>query len=251
MYFPTITTDPVMSIIGILIVIGISFIVVQMDKFAIKRMKRFKKDLTAGYLIRDIIKIAIYFVALMIILQFFGVDLGGTLLSLGIIGIAVSLAAKEILSDLFSGIILTLGKSVKTGDVIEINDKKGIVKRVSILSTQVVDSIGNEIIVPNSSLTNNPYIHFPPHEECRIDIIAGLPLDTDLEDFSDYITKKISSYDGISSYRDPIVFGREVTFEESKVKISFWIKEYSTRDEYKLKIVNEIRKYVNMEENNE
>lgn len=251
MNIPTITTDPIMSITCIILVVVISTIIAHIDNYAIKRMRRFEKDMTAGYLIRDIIKVAIYFVALLIILQFFGVNLGGTLLSLGIVGIAVSLAAKEILSDLFSGIILILGKSIKTGDSIEINNMKGIVKRITMLSTVVIDDLGHSIIVPNSALTNNTYIHFKPQEERRINIIAGLPLDIDIEEFSDYIIEKILSHDGIAQNPKPIVFARELTFEESKVKVSFWIKDYNTRDRYKLIIANDIRKYMHMEENNE
>ena len=62
----------------------------------------------------------------MYILQFFGVNLAGTLLSLGIVGIAVSFAAKDIISNLFSGIILILGKSIKVGDTIEIEVDPGM-----------------------------------------------------------------------------------------------------------------------------
>ena len=66
----------------------------------------------------------------------------------------------------------------------------------------------------------------------------------DIEDFSKYIIEKISSYEGVAENPKPNVFAKEMTFEESKVKVSFWIKEYNTKDEYKLMITNEIRKYV-------
>ena len=64
-------------------------------------MDRFHKNKAAIYLARDIINYIIYFIALMIILQFFGINLAGTLLSLGIVGIAVSFAAKDIISNLY------------------------------------------------------------------------------------------------------------------------------------------------------
>ena len=187
----------------------------------------------------------------MIILQFYGINHGGTLLSLGIIGIAVSFAAKDIISNLFSGIILIIGKSIKVGDTIEINNQKGIVEIVSLRSTRIVNDLGVKINVPNSTLTNNTYLQYKPPEKYRIDIIAGLALNIDVEKFSDYIIEKISSYDGVASDPKPAVFAKEITFEESKVKVSFWIKDYNTKDEYKLIITNEIRKYVNMGENND
>jgi small-conductance mechanosensitive channel len=251
MNIPTITTDPVMSIICIIIIVVASFIIVQIDNYAVMRMNRFKKDLTAAYLLRDIVKFATYFVAFMIILQFFGINLGGTLLSLGIIGIAVSLAAQEILSNLFSGIILILGNTLKSGDKVEINNKTGIVKGISIISTKLIDDTGDTLVVPNSSLTNNTYIRYKPNDECRVDIIVGLPLDMDLEEFREYIIERILSYDGVDSNKTPRIFAKEIMYEESKIKVSFWIKEYSTRDEYKLIIANEIRKYLDRGANNE
>lgn len=251
MDFPTITTDPVMTLACIAAVIIVTVIITRIVGFSINRMQRFKKDMTAAYLIRDITNWIIYFIALMILLQFFGIDLGGTLLSLGIIGIALSFAAKDIISNLFSGIILILGKSVKVGDTIEINGQKGIVEGISLRSTRIVNDLGVKINVPNSTLTNNTYLHYRPPEKYRIDIHTGLALDIDIDEFTEYIIDKVSSYEGVASSPKPAVFAKEITFEESKVKVSFWINDYNTKDEYKLKITNEIRKYVNMGEKNE
>lgn len=244
MYIPTTFDDATMTLIYILIVIAATLIVTRLIAFLMNKMDRFKDDMTATYLIRDIITYIIYFVALMTILQFFGINLAGTLLSLGIVGIAVSFAAKDIISNLFSGIILIIGKSVKVGDTIEINSQKGYVERISLRSTVIVNDLGVKINVPNSTLTNNTYLQYKKPEMYRIDIHTGLKPNVDIEDFSKYILKKISSYDGVAENPKPEVFAKEITFEESKVKVSFWIKEYKTKDEYKLIITNEIRKYV-------
>ncbi len=244
MNIPTTFDDATMTLIYILIVITVTLIVTRLIAFLMNKMDRFKDDMTVTYLIRDIITYIIYFVALMIILQFFGINLAGTLLSLGIIGIAVSFAAKDIISNLFSGIILIIGKSVKVGDTIEINAQKGYVERISLRSTVIVNDLGVKINVPNSTLTNNTYLQYKRPEKYRIDIHTGLKPNVDIEDFTKYILKKINSYDGVAENPKPTVYAKEITFEESKVKVSFWIKEYNTKDEYKLIITNEIRKYV-------
>lgn len=154
-----------MILVYILAIIIITSIITRLIAFLMNKMERFKKDMTAIYLIRDIINYIIYFIALMTILQFFGINLAGTLLSLGIIGIAVSFAAKDIISNLFSGIILILGRSIKVGDTIEINNKKGVVERVKLRSTTVIDDNGVKIHVPNSTLTNNSYLQFKNPEK--------------------------------------------------------------------------------------
>lgn len=240
-----------MNLIYILIIIVITSILTRVIAFSMNKMKRFKKDMTAVYLIRDIINYIIYFIALMIILQFFGINLTGTLLSLGIVGIAVSFAAKDIISNLFSGIILILGKSIKVGDTLEINNKKGTVERITLRSTIITDDTGIKNHVPNSTLTNYPYQQYKQPEKYRIDILAGLPLNIDVVDFKEYIIQKMESYDEIAKTPKPDVYAKEITFEESRVKVSFWIKDFNNKDQYKIIITNEIRKYVKMGEKDE
>lgn len=252
MNIPTTIDDPAMTLVYILIVIITTSIITRLIAFSMNKMKRFDSNMTVVYLIRDLINYLIYFIALMVILQFFGINLAGTLLSLGIVGIAVSFAAKDIISNLFSGIILILGKSIKVGDTVEINGEKGYVERISLRSTVVVDDLGIKNHVPNSTLTNDHYLQFKPHEKYRVDIIVGLPFNVDVEKFSEEIIKKISSYSDLSQNPKPEVFSKEIKFEEVRVKVSFWVKDLKDKDKYKLKITNDIRKcIINMGENNE
>ena len=243
MNIPTVG-DPTTTLIYILLIIIAASILTRVVAFLMNKMKRFKTDMTIVYLVRDLINYFIYFIALMVILQFFGINLTGTLLSLGIVGIAVSFAAKDIISNLFSGIILILGKSIKVGDTLEIKGKKGIVERVTLRSTIIVDDIGVKDHIPNSTLTNEPYLQYKAPEKYRVDILTGLALDIDIEEFKDYITGKISEYDEILKEPKPDVYAKEISFKQSKVKVSFWVKDFNSKDKYKLIITNEIRKYV-------
>ena len=252
MNIPTMTDNPAMLLVYILIIIIATSIITRLIAFSMNRIDRFKQDMTAIYLIRDIINYIIYFIALMVILQFFGINLAGTLLSVGIVGIAVSFAAKDIISNLFSGIILILGKSIKVGDTIEVNGEKGVVESISLRSTVIVDDFGVKSHVPNSTLTNDYYLQFKNPEKYRVDIIVGLPLNVDIEKFGQDITEKIRAYDDIAENPKPQVFSKEIKFEESRVKVSFWVKDLKDKDKYKLKITNDIRKcIINMGENNE
>lgn len=246
MNVPT-TNDPKITLIYILLIIIAASILTRVIAFLMNKMKRFKKDMTVIYLVRDIINYIIYFIALMVILQFFGINLTGTLLSLGIVGIAVSFAAKDIISNLFSGIILIIGKSIKVGDTLEIKGKKGVVERITLRSTIIVDDIGVRDHIPNSTLTNDPYLQYKAPEKYRVDIMVGLALDVDIEEFKTYITGKISEYDEILKDPKPDVYAREISFKQSKVKVSFWVKDFNSKDKYKLIITNEIRKYVENE----
>ena len=211
----------------------------------LNKIKHFNDNLTGIYLIRDIVIYIIYFIALMDILNLFGVNLYGTLLSLGIVGIAVSLAAKDIISNLFSGIILIIGKSIKTGDTIEINKTKGVVQYIHLRTTTIKDDDGIISTIPNSTLTNNLYKLYKNPEKYRININAGLALNVDLDEFNLYIIEKINELEGVLDNPKPKIYARNITFEQINIKISFWIKDLNKKDDYKLIITNEIRKFTN------
>ena len=165
-------------------------------------------------------------------------------MSLGIVGIAVSFAAKDIISNLFSGIMLILGRSVKVGDTLKINEEKGYVEKVSLRSTTIVDDYGVRNHVPNSVLTNNEYLEFTEYEVNRVDIMVGLPLNVDVVDFRKHILAKINSYPEISDKPNPEIYGREISFKQSKFKVSFWVNNFNDKDKYKIIITNDIRKYI-------
>ena len=184
-----IPTDPIWAICKIIIIIIVTTIISRVITNILNNMERFKDDMTGIYLIRDIIVYIIYFIALMDILQLFGINLYGTLLSLGIVGIAVSLAAKDLISNLFSGIILIIGKSIKVGDTIELNKTKGVIEKIHLRTTSIKDDDGIVSTIPNSILTNNLFKLYKAPEKYRVDIIAGLPLNIDLDEFTPYISR--------------------------------------------------------------
>jgi small-conductance mechanosensitive channel len=239
-----IPTDPIWAICKIIIIIIVTTIISRVITNILNNMERFKDDMTGIYLIRDIIVYIIYFIALMDILQLFGINLYGTLLSLGIVGIAVSLAAKDLISNLFSGIILIIGKSIKVGDTIELNKTKGVIEKIHLRTTSIKDDDGIVSTIPNSILTNNLFKLYKAPEKYRVDIIAGLPLNIDLDEFTPYIIEKIEKLDGVLDKPKPRIFAKEITFEQTIIKVSFWIKEFNNKDDYKLIIINEIRKFI-------
>ena len=238
-----IPSNSIQTVAIIIAIIIITPLIAKIITGLLENVHRFKEDMTGTYLIRDIIVFVIYFLALMYVLKLFGINLYGTLLSLGIVGIAVSLAAKDLISNLLSGITLIMGRSIKVGDTIEMNKQKGVIKRINLRTTTIIDDNGIQSIIPNSTLTNNLFILYKPSEKYRIDILAGLPLNIDLDEFNTYILEKIKKLDGVLDTPHARIYATNITFEQTNVKISFWIKDINKKDDYKIIITNEIRKF--------
>ena len=241
--------DTTLTLIYILVIIIVALIATKITAKLLGKFAKYRS--TAIYLISDIIKYIIYFIAIMIILQYFGINLATTLLSLGIIGIAVSLAAKDLFGNLISGIVLIIHQSIKVGDTIEVNHVKGTVNRIFLRTTLIIDDDGIKYHVPNSKLTNDGYLEYKPPERYRVDILIQVPMDIDLKTFEEFILPKIYALGDVFDEPPAQILSKGITEKWVNLKISFWIKNINNKDNYRLIITNEIRKFLNTGEKNE
>lgn len=236
--------EPFINIILAIITGVLALLNVKIVTFVLNHMKRFQKDPTLIMLISDILKYIIYVVAIIIIFSLFGIDLQAIFVSIGIVGIAISLAAKDIISNLMSGLLITSDKSLKVGDIIEINGMKGTVKKISLRTTLIEDDKGVIITIPNATLSKTAYQKFQPDENKRIDINVILPLSINIEDFKKNILKTISEKSWVLENPSIKILAKEITSEGTMMKISVWITNFNKKEEYKIIITNEIREYV-------
>ena len=124
-------------------------------------------------------------------------------------------------------------------------EMKGTVETISLRSTTIRDDNGVLSNIPNSILTNNTYLQYNKKERHRVDLTIGIGLNIDIEEFKTYILDFINRQKGILKNPKAQVFSKGINFEESTLKISFWIKDFNKKEKYKSIITNEIRKYVN------
>jgi MscS family membrane protein len=131
-------------------------------------------------LLELVIRYVIWFAALMAILKIFNIDVTPLLAGAGIAGIAVALAAQDLISNFFGGAIITVDKPFKVGDRIRIDTYYGDVISVGTRSTRI-KTLDNEIVtIPNNKLTTNSIINYSePDPKLRITIPISVAYGTD------------------------------------------------------------------------
>lgn len=95
-------------------------------------------------------------VAALLVLQNAGYNVAGLLAGLGIGGLAVALAAKETLANLFGSIAVLMDRTFQVGDKIKQGDVTGVVERIGLRSTRVRTPEGYVVSIPNQLITNAP-----------------------------------------------------------------------------------------------
>jgi len=103
-------------------------------------------------IIRLLVSIALFAIAIILILDNLGVNVTGLVAGLGIGGIAIGLAAQGIFSDLFAALSIIFDKPFRKGDTITFGTTTGTVENIGLKSTRIRALTGEEVIISNAKL---------------------------------------------------------------------------------------------------
>jgi len=103
----------------------------------------------------NFVMITVYIIGLLIILDSLNISIAPMLTALGVGGIAVSLALKDTLSDVFAGLHILLSKKVQPGDFVSLDSgEMGYIKNITWRNTTMLERTNNIIHIPNNKLSS-------------------------------------------------------------------------------------------------
>ena len=103
-------------------------------------------------LIRVLVSVALFAIALIVILDNLGVNVTGLVAGLGIGGIAIGLAAQGIFSDLCAALAIMFDRPFRRGDTIHDGTTTGTVERIGLKTTRMRAITGEQVIMANTKL---------------------------------------------------------------------------------------------------
>ena len=131
-------------------------------------------------LTEKVVTVLLYGLALLIGLQVIGFDLTTFTLLSGAIGIGIGFGLQKVVSNLISGVILLLDKSIKPGDVISLGDTFGWISGLGARYVSVVTRDGREYLIPNEDLITGQVVNWSHSSKLvRLDIHFGVSYDSD------------------------------------------------------------------------
>jgi small-conductance mechanosensitive channel len=128
-----------------------------------------------------VINITIWVLGAVFLVDNLGYNVTAIITGLGIGGIAIALAAQNILGDLFNYFVIFFDRPFEVGDFIVVDDKLGTVEYIGIKTTRLKSLSGEQIIISNSNLTNSRVHNFKRMEQRRIVFRIGVVYGTPLE----------------------------------------------------------------------
>jgi len=129
------------------------------------------------------VKILIFFIGFILILNTLNINITPFITSLGIAGLAIGLALQDTLSNFFAGIHILMTKQIKPGDYIALDSGiEGFVEDITWRNTTIRQISNNIVIVPNSKLASSIITnYFLPDKELAVLVQLGVSYNSDLE----------------------------------------------------------------------
>ena len=177
-------------------------------------------------LVIKFMQMVLYGAAFFIGLKSVGVDLTGLAVLSGAIGVGLGFGLQKVVSNLVSGIIILLDKSIKPGDVISLGDTFGWIEALGARYVSVVTRDGKEYLIPNEDLITGQVVNWSHSNDfVRLDLHFGTAYGDD-----PHLVRKIAIEAALSVKRvlpDRAPVCHIVNFGSSSVDyvLRFWIKD--------------------------
>lgn len=216
-------------IVGILVFTFFLITSKYLSKIAVKLFHRFlpksKKESSLVTLI-GIFRFLIMLMGTFISLEIMGFSgfLWKFIGSLGVAGVIAGVALKDLVSSIFSGMLIGIDKAFKVGDYITIGTHSGTVQEIGFLTTKILTDDGKKAYIPNQVVFNAPFYNITASPQRRIILNFEIPADEDVSKAQKGILDVVKNLDNVDKL-DTI----EVIFTDLKqgifnLQVKFWIK---------------------------
>lgn len=186
-------------VVGLIVFTLILLMSSYLSKLAVKVFHRFfpKSKNNSIVTLIGIFKFLIVLMGAFIAFEIMG--LGGFVLkflgSLGVAGVIAGVALKDLVSSMFSGMLIGIDKAFAVGDYVSIKGISGTVETIGFLTTKVITDEGKKVYIPNQLIFSAPFINFSASSHRKVFIDLEIPNNEDLEKAKKVILDEIHTFD--------------------------------------------------------
>ncbi len=217
-----------------ILIILIGYFVAKMVRNLInKLMRKVTGHATLLNLVVNTVYIIIILVATFIALGILKLDTAVTslLAGAGIIGLALGFAFQDIAANFMAGIIMAIRVPFREGDIIESQDKMGIVHEMNLRATVIRSFEGQYQIIPNKEVFQNTITNYSRLGKRRVDLEVGVSYGDDLEKVKNLTLEAVKSLDYVLPDDDISLYYNEFGDSSINFKVRFWI-DFSKQPQY-------------------
>ncbi|PWN63217.1 mechanosensitive ion channel family protein [Chryseobacterium oncorhynchi] len=144
--------------------------------------------------------------------------------SLGVAGVIAGVALKDLVSSIFSGMLIGIDKAFKVGDYITIGAHSGTVQEIGFLTTKILTDDGKKAYIPNQVVFNAPFYNITASPQRRIILNFEIPADEDISKAQKSIMEVVQNLDNVDKLDTAEVIFTDLKQGSFNLQVKFWIK---------------------------
>lgn len=217
-----------LAVLKALVVTGLLFTFARLISGQTSTQIRRNEDISPSMkeLIIKGVQLALYGAAFFIGLKAVGFDLTGLAVLSGAIGVGLGFGLQKVVSNLVSGVIILLDKSIKPGDVISLGDTFGWINTLGARYASITTRDGKEYLIPNEDLITGQVVNWShTNDFVRLDIYFGTSYGDDPHQVRKIAIEAAQRVDRVLTHKPPVC--HIVGFGDSSVDyiLRFWITD--------------------------
>ncbi len=166
----------VLTVLKALLVVAALLVLARLATQAASRSLHRNEDMSPSMRVLAIkaVQVVLYGIVVITGIRALGFDLTGLALLSGAVGVGIGFGLQKVVSNLVSGIIILLDRSIKPGDVISLGDTFGWIDSLGARYVSVVTRDGKEYLIPNEDLITSQVVNWSyTNKFVRLDINFG------------------------------------------------------------------------------
>lgn len=169
-----------------------------------------------------------FIIATLMVLSVLQIDITPLVATVGLGGVAVALAAQELLSNVFGAFAVLSDRPYKIGDRIQLSDGVvGDVVEIGLRSTRIKTLDSRLIVVPNADISKSDIINYSlPDSRARFDIKVGISYDSDVETATKILLEIAGHTEGVLKDPAPKVYVKELGNFSVNLLMHVWVSDY-------------------------
>lgn len=208
-----------------LVCLGLGIILIKLLSHILKKiLNRSKVEPSLKTFIESLSIFALYGLLFFVIGSVIGIKSTSFLAIFGAAGIAIGLALQGSLSNFAGGLLILVFKPFEVGDLIQVNDKLGVVVKLDILYTRIKTFDGRIITMPNGNVSNSDVDNRTMEKYRRIDLKLKFSYDADFDDLRRIIVEAMLQNPKVSKELETDVRMDEIGEYEIKVVARSWVE---------------------------
>ncbi len=230
-----------------LLVIVVGYLVEKIVMYLLRKvLYKTKMDIAVISFVLSLTKIILKAAVIILALGVLNLDVTALTASLGMFGVALSVALKDTLSSIANGLNIIVNKPFKNGDFVEIGSYSGTVVGIKIMSTELVTPDNKTVVIPNNMVNTSAVVNYSTQDTRRIDIEMEVAYGTDVELVKDAMYEVVDSNKKVRPYPGIQVLLDSYGTSSIRFKARFWVNTEDYWNVYwsvKEEMVKSFRKY--------